>query len=207
MPGLVRKCAPILALLLGLVSVRVLAEEPEAFALVPAASTEIRAGKVAGVEGTATTAAQRFLVDGLDVLQPVLVVLTAEQSNDDIRVRLAKWSWDDSQREGSTRGQGVWSSRLRTQGELRIAVWSPESSARYQLAVWVGDKTTPAMRPILVPFDEYQRQHGEAGGGGAPRSAARSILGGGQPILWAIAGLLSVIVVLLAVVVLKGGRK
>jgi hypothetical protein len=180
--------------------------------ITPEADSNLPAGgKIAAFEGVTSDAQHRFVVQDLKITQPVLVMLTARNEGDDLQLQLAKYSFDRPERTGSTKAERSQIFRIRTEGDLKIAVSGPQAGMPYQLLVWTGDSIQPPFDPVLVPPAEYQLLAATAktpAGGGAPAAAlpaaaAAPVSAGTSPVLWVIAGLLFLIVALLAVVVLK----
>ena len=122
---------------------------------------DISNGKIAMVEGDAGPEGVRFVVNKLDILQPVAVTLaTVDDPGADLRLSLWKYAEDTVQRDGSTRGAGVVSFQFRTEDDVQIRVVSPDGPKRYRLAVWAGD---PVEIPVPSPFVS---QAGFTGGSG-----------------------------------------
>lgn len=150
---------------------------------------ELPPGKYAFVEGTADSQGHRFFLDNLSTLQPITVTLVAEDAEDDLRLQLSKYRWDEADRKGTTRGEGSVSFKLRTAGELKMLVTAGGEPRPYTLAVWVGETLEPEMKPVLIPSRNYDGE--------------RSSGGGGSTVLWVIVGLLLAVVVLLVLVLTK----
>jgi hypothetical protein len=125
---------------------------------------DIANGRIAMVEGETDAEGVRLVVDGLSVLQPVGVLLTAFDKNDDLQLSLWKYAEDDIQRQGSTRGEGFVSFQFRTEDDLQLRVVSPDGPKRYRLAVWAGDEVDV---PVPSPF-VAQGAMAAASGGGTP---------------------------------------
>jgi len=121
-------------------------------------------GSIAVATGTTGSEPLRFLVDGLGAYQPVSVVATTGNPTVPVRVALAKTNWKEELRSATTEQDGGATLQLRTQGELRITVTSPNGgTVPLVLAVWAGEDLKPPVESFLVPVKEYPR--GTAGAG------------------------------------------
>lgn len=161
-------------------------------------------GKIVALEGKTDTVAHRFVVQGLKITEPVSVMVTATNPGDDLQVQLAKYSFDHPDRSGSTKTDRSQLFRLRTEGDLKISISGPQAGMPYQLLVWKGDQIQPPLDPVLLPPAEYARLAPvSTKGAAAPLSPAVAVTSSTSPVLWVIAGLLFVVVALLAVMVLR----
>jgi hypothetical protein len=177
------------------------AEDAPAFKLELKPADGLPNGKVATLQGTANPAGDKFFVEAIGVLQPVVVTLVAKQKGDVIKLVLAKQRWDEDLRHGETGPDGMLTMKLRTQGELRMIV-SGEGDKPYNLIVWVGDEVKPDFdaAPALAPMtDAAKAGSGTAARPGGAGSGTTGIV---------IAVLLGVVIVLLVIVLKrKGGSK
>ena len=151
-------------------------------------------GRVATLEGTANPAGDKFFVEAVGVLQPVVVTLVAKNKGDAIKLVLGKQRWDEDLRHGTTGPDGMVTFKLRTQGEVRMTV-SGEGDKPYNLIVWVGDEVKPdfAAAPVITPM----KDHKEAGGAAAGSNTTGIV----------IAGVLGVLIVMLVVWLKRKGAK
>jgi hypothetical protein len=152
----------------------------------------LKDGKIAIVQGAVDGSGYRFVVENLDVLQPVAVTVLGADPNDEVNLRLAKKSWDESAREGSTRGSGERTFKVRTHGDMRIVVTSKEGLKPFQLVVWAGDERQVPIPPIFA-----------TGVTAADADGGRTGSSGTSPALWTIAGLCAIAVILLAVIAFR----
>jgi hypothetical protein len=131
-------------------------------------------GKVATLQGTANPAGDKFFIEAVGVLQPVVVTLVAKNKGDAIKLVLGKQRWDEDLRHGVTGPNGMVTFKLRTQGEVRITV-SGEGDKPYNLIVWVGDEVKPdfAAAPAITPMKDYKgaKAAGATPGGGSNNTA------------------------------------
>ncbi len=123
--------------------------KPKAYRLELKARPELPSGTIAMAEGTAAPAGVRFLAENLSILQPVTVTVLAKTPDQDLQVTLAKYRFDQSDRKGSTKGKGIYTTHLRTQGDLRIIVTAPRPTP-FQLVVWAGKEVERPMKPVVV---------------------------------------------------------
>ncbi len=170
-------------------------EGPTTYTLKLEPNADIATGKIGIVGATADSErGDHYVVENLNILQPVEVVVVTRSPKDEVKVQLCKHLWDQPEQEGSTAGKGFVSFKFRTEGDLKIKVAAPSGECPYQLAVWAGE---PLKRTPPSPFVSMAAfRKGQAGAAGWASS----------PVLWVIAGLLGLVVVLLAVIVLKKQR-
>jgi hypothetical protein len=137
-------------------------------------------GKVATLQGTANPAGDKFFVESVGVLQPVVVTLVAKNKGDAIKLVLAKQRWDEDLRHGTTGPDGMVTFKLRTQGELRMVV-SGDGDKPYNLIVWVGDEVKPdfAAAPAITPMKDHKvSKAGGAAGSNTTGIVIACVLGG-----------------------------
>jgi hypothetical protein len=168
---------------------------PDAFRIVLKKIPELDKGKIMMAEGTAGPDGVKFVGTNFSILQPVIVTVLAKNPDDDVRVQLSKYRYDQADRKGSTKGSGIYTTKLRTQGDLKVVV-SASTPTPFQLVVWAGDEVERAIKPVVVT--NPARVAGKtSGAGGMP---------GGSMVLWVIAIALLAVVGLLAAMLLKGKR-
>lgn len=166
------------------------------FRVVPKQDPRVPNGKVMALQGTVGQGGEKFIVEGLGILQPVEVTLLSKDPDADLTLQVCKFDWKKPERSGSTKGTGVQTFKLRTEGDLKIFVASSQGERPYQLVVWVGDEIRPAIRPAFIPKEDYKKMKGGMGGG----------FGIGSAVLWIIAVLLAAILIVL-IIFLKRGRR
>jgi hypothetical protein len=169
---------------------------PNAYRIEFKAIPELKQGKIAMAEGTAGPDGVKFAAENISILQPIVVTVLAKNPDDDVRVGLSKYRYDQFDRTGSTKGKGIYTTRLRTQGDLKVVVSAPTPTP-FQLVVWAGDEVQRQMKPVVVA------DRAMIAGKKAPGGAAS---GGGSMVMWVIAIALLAIVGLLATIVLRGKR-
>jgi len=167
-----------------------------AYKLEPRAISDLEYGQVVMLEGTADAEGDRYYLEDLNIRQPVSVTLLTQSAEHDLRLILSKYQYDETEKEGFTKGKVRLTLETRTQGEMKIQVKSPEASRTYQLLVWIGDEVLPKMAPVIISMQDYEMdsQNGEASDGF------------GGTVLWVIAILLGGILALLGVMVFRGNR-
>lgn len=161
---------------------------------------DIPKGKVAVMRGEADGQGHRFLVRGLDVMQPVAVTAFAEKTGVALHTAVYKENWEQAVRDEATGARGRVNLRFRTDGDF--GVWLKGEGAEpvpYYLVVWAGD---PLEVPVPSPFRKATAAELSAGG------AAAAAGGGLGTTAWLaiVAGLLVVIGGLL-LLVLRGQRR
>ena len=168
-------------------------------------------GKLAVIQGAVDGSGLRFLVENLDILQPVAVTLLSVRPEDALTLRLAKDSWDERAREGTTEGTAQQTFKIRTQGDMRIVVNSVAGVKPFQLIVWAGNEVKVPTPSIFVAAGNTSagtvRPPGAAAEGSSFDGPSRREA---PVVLWVIAGLIGIAVLLLAVIVfrrfgMKGG--
>jgi hypothetical protein len=165
---------------------------PKSWRLQPKPYPTLENGKAALVEGTAKPAGDRFFVENISIIQPVAVTIIAQNPEDDVKLALSKFRFDEADRTASTKGTGKATIKLRTQGEMKIVV-SSEKPAKYQLAVWLGNELRPQPPPVVLNPTQMAEKNGGPSG-------ARFVM------LWA-GGLGLVLVGVLAAVATRRRRK
>lgn len=150
---------------------------------------QIEHGKATVVKGDAGTQPHRFVVDGVNMNMPIVVLARPLRPTDSVDVRLTKYGWDQVLRQATAKGEPV-ALKFRTEGEFQISVTAAKPTP-YRLFVWVGDEAKPDMRPVFVKASEYKESTSSGAGGGA------------SPVMWVIAIALVAIAGLLGVLVLR----
>lgn len=126
-------------------------DEPAAFVVEPTEDAAIPRGKLAYLEGVASTAGAWLKVPALKVDQAVQIVLLSGDAAAPVTMELRKFHWTAPLRRASTDHEGRCTERLRTQGDLFIKVLSVQGEQPYRLLVWVDEQSVPTMTPALVP--------------------------------------------------------
>ncbi len=122
---------------------------PRSYRLQLKASDALPAGKAAFVQGTSSPAGDRFFVENLSIIQPVVVTVISRNPDDDVKLQLSKYRFDTFDKTASTKGSGRASIKLRTQGEMKIVV-SGAGASQYQMVVWAGDELKPEPPTVVL---------------------------------------------------------
>lgn len=159
----ISKAAVLLVMIFtGLGQVSMGQEEVKQYKLTFKNFPEVGPGQYSPVEGTVGSVGHEFYMDGLDVLQPLAIVLQAEDSSANLQLQLRSYSWAGSLREKATDNEGRAIFRVRSTEDLYARVVSPEETEEsYQLVVWKGepitvDQVAEEFRPVVVPESEYE---------------------------------------------------
>lgn len=146
----------------------VLAQEPPAqvYRLEPKPMEGIEHGKAVVVKGEVGPQPHRFVVDGLNMNMPVVVLLRSVRADDAVDIKLTKYAWNQPLRAGQATGEPL-SFKFRTEGEFQLGVSSQAADTPYRLLVWVGEEVEPELRPVVVKASEFQEAD-EDGGSGSP---------------------------------------
>lgn len=152
-------------------------EERPAFKLELKPAPKLPSGKVVTIQGTGTPEGDRFFVEAVGVLQPVVVTLIAQKKGDALKLVLAKQRWDESLRTADVGPEGQVTLKLRTQGELRIIVTAQGEPKPYWLVVWVGDEVKPELAPVLTPMKGHKAAAGGKGGSSTGSIVIAAVIG------------------------------
>lgn len=144
------------------VPVPALAADPpaRAYRLEPGVVPDLPAGRASMVRGTASPAPQRYYVEHMHMMVPVVVTLRPLERNARLDLAVGKYPWEPPLRQGTVRDGEPVSFRFRTQGEFQVTVSSPQEGTPYKLLVWVGDEVKPQLAPVVVPASQYSGGRG-----------------------------------------------
>ena len=153
----VRKVIFALAALV-LASASLLAQEPQldegGRKLVLKKIPDIEQGVASLLTGTTGAEGDRFYVEHLTMFQPAMVVLMAADVDKPLRMKLAKFRYDEIAWTGETGDSGAVSHPFRTQGEVKIEVEpvnpEPGVTTAYSLIVWAAELPAPDLPPPAV---------------------------------------------------------
>jgi hypothetical protein len=135
---------------------------PKAFKIEPKAWAESKHAKVAKIAGIADDKGQRFVLQGLTTLQPVVLSVEAKNPGDTFTLSVFKSGWKDAKRQVSTATTPLAVTEFRTYGDAQILVASASGAKPFVLRVVVGEEASRPMRAAFVPMGEYRRRHPEA---------------------------------------------
>jgi hypothetical protein len=77
-----------------------------------------------------------YFVKGLNIFQPVYFKLYTNDNKNIIKVFLAKESWKQADKFGTTDKNGIWHIPFRTEGSFGIMVVTPRKNIEYAITVW-----------------------------------------------------------------------
>lgn len=107
-------------------------------------------------QGVTAAALARFAVEGLDVAQPVTVVVSSGDIAKPLNVVIVKDNFDEPEQNATTGSDGTATIQLRTHGDFGIGVSASGGAAvPFMLAVWAGDITPPETQSFLAPVANY----------------------------------------------------
>ena len=161
--------------------------QPKVIRLEPKKMDGVDVGKAVVVKGGAGPKPHRFALEKLTFQTPVVVALRPVNKGDEVSVKIAKYAWNQPDRQGSTSGE-LLRYAFRTEGEFQISVDAKKPNTPYRLLVWVGDEIKPQLRPVVVKASEFTGKKESSGGG---------------VVMWVIAGALIAIVALLGALLLR----
>lgn len=151
-----RLSAPRLVALCLLLSAPLNAQDPPPFKLAFEADPSLGPGKIAVAEGVTAKKLARFAIEGLDVAQPVSIVVSTGDLSRPVDVMVVKDSFSDPLHKATTGADGTATIQLRTHGDFGVGVSAPGgASVPFMLAVWAGDITPPESQSFLAPVSNY----------------------------------------------------
>jgi hypothetical protein len=172
-------CILVVVTLLARGPVRAQAQPPQVqvFEIMLREDPIVKPGRVGAVEGVTDHKGHHFLVQNLDILQPVAVALVAREpalpmklqlmKHNPVKLPFMKHDWNQPDRSGVTDAKGVATFRVRTQGDMKIRVTSETpQGGPYSLVVWAGDEMQLDMGNVLMPMQKSQQRQS-----GVPRDA------------------------------------
>ena len=175
--------------------------------------------RAAVYQGEVATTPHVFTLDGLTVLTPVSVTLSAEPGSG-LRLKLSKVA-EEPLREGEVGPDGTISFTFKTEGGFIAKVSGSGKQTPYRLAVLAGREAKPKLFPATMSYEEFEKHEtrlpigerikalGNSKPAPAPPPAAAIPpapgKGGGvpTPLLYAIFAVLVVIAALLGFIALR----
>jgi hypothetical protein len=131
--------------------------EPEARSLMQIEvkpDERIPEGKSAFIKGGADKIGDKYLVEGIELTQPIHVGVFTKNAGEKVRVRIVKDDWEHAEREENTNDTGKAEFKFRTFDNFKIWVTADQETP-YQLMVWIGDEINTNQPPVAVPASEY----------------------------------------------------
>jgi hypothetical protein len=154
-------CILVIVTFLAPETARAQVQQPQVFGITLREEPTAKPGRVGAIQGVTDQEGHRFLIEDLDIMQPVVVALVAREPAHPLKLQLLKYDWNKPDRSGVTSADGIATFRVRTQGEMKIFVTSETpQAAPYYLLVWVGDEIQPEMGTVLVPPKAYKQPKG-----------------------------------------------
>jgi len=118
------------------------------------ADDRIPEGKSAFIQGQADKLGDKYLIEGIEIAQPIHVGVFTEHTDDKVRVRIIKDDWEKAEQEQSTNDTSKAEFKFRTFDNFKIWVTADQETP-YQLMVWIGDELEISQPSIAVPASEY----------------------------------------------------
>lgn len=169
------------------------------FRITPQPDDRVASGKAMFLQGKTDALGVRFVVDELDVMQPVTVALYTQSVEDDVRLQIVKdGSWEHPVREARTGSERIAEFDFRTFDSFNIRV-DADNPTDYQLAVWVGDALPEEPPAIAVPASEYREPADSARG----ENAADGRRGGAISLSYLEIGLIVALLVVIGAFLLR----
>jgi hypothetical protein len=113
------------------------------------------------MEGETENEAIRFLANGTDLIQKVMVTIYSPDKNSGIKVSIVKDDWEDSKIGGSTEN-GFFQEGFNTAGKFGIVVTSDIPNINFRLAVWTSGEIKPFMGNLFVPVAQNTTSSGSS---------------------------------------------
>jgi hypothetical protein len=152
------------------------AAEPIAYPLEGEKPAALVNGRIAFAEGVADRTGHRFMLQNLEIVQPVGLAVVTMNDDEPVEMLLGQDRWDQTIRSATT-SHGTAGFQLRTQGDILISVKSKtEKPSHYLLIAWVGDPVQPKTPALL-----------KQGGGAAPPRWTTWLVAGGLLVLLVVA--------------------
>lgn len=185
----------------------------------PKADARVKAGKLSVVGGQTNEQGVRFVINNLDIMQPIAITLASAEAGSKLKLAVYKESPGQPLVAKETDGAGAASANFRTADSVQLMVSGP-AGAKYQLMTWVGPRvevgTTAAFVPIDragaplvqgVPLTPPAQAGTSAAGGGNPQTAQTTAQLAIPTYVTVLLGLILVALVVLIVVVARGRGK
>ena len=90
-----------------------------------------------------------YFVKGLSMYAPTYFGLNSTDPAADIKVNLCKENWHSFHQTGDVKGNGIWKSQFKTEGDFGIMVIANKKPVRYVLLVWTGDEMKIEMPSVF----------------------------------------------------------
>lgn len=120
--------------------------------LEPRPDPRLMAGRISVIGGITNEEGVRFVINGLDIMQPVQAVLASESPGTALRLLVYKETPDRALLDRATDARGAADVKFRTADSVQMRVTGPAGS-RYQLMTWVGPRVVRPSLPLFTAID------------------------------------------------------
>ncbi|HSE47961.1 MAG TPA: hypothetical protein VLA96_02005, partial [Terriglobales bacterium] len=118
----------------------------------PKADERVRAGKLSIVGGMTNEQGVRFVIDQIDIMQPIAITLASEDAAKKLKLAIYKDSPEHALFAKETEANGAVTAKFRTAESVQLQVSGP-AGAKYQLMTWVGPTVVVPTPTAFVPID------------------------------------------------------
>jgi hypothetical protein len=119
----------------------------------PKADARLKAGKLSVVDGVTNEEGVRFVINNLDIMQPVSITLATEDAAKKLKLAVYKESPQQALVSKETDASGGATAKFRTAESVQLLVSGP-AGAKYQLMTWVGPVVAVRTPTAFVPIDK-----------------------------------------------------
>lgn len=120
--------------------------------IAPEKDARVKAGKLSVVGGQTNEAGVRFVINNLDILQPMEIVLAAEDAAKPLTLLVYKDAPEHALLKKATDAGGTVVAKFRTGESVHLLVSGP-AGAKYQLMTWQGPRVEVPTPTAFVPID------------------------------------------------------
>ena len=110
--------------------------------------------KSAYLEGTLESGELKLKVEGLSILQRVMINIVAADPNQPIDIVLLKNHWDDVVADKKNLG-GLFEKSFHVYGNFGIKISSKYPEAKFYVAVFTSPELKPSLQHLFYPADQY----------------------------------------------------
>jgi hypothetical protein len=181
--------------------------------IVPEQNPDVPVGKTSVIGGQTTPDGVRFVINNLDIMQPIEIALATDDASKPLTLSVYKDAPAQALLEHATDAGGVYVAKFRTADSVQLQVKGP-AGAKYQLMAWVGPPIEVPTPSALVPIDA-QGVPLAAGvtltppanaGGTAPAQTAANTLQVPASVTILLGLILVALVVIIVVLMRRGGK-
>jgi hypothetical protein len=120
--------------------------------IAPEKDARVRAGKLSVVGGQTNEAGVRFVINHIDILQPMEIVLATEDAAKPLTLQVYKDAPEHALLKKATDAGGTVVAKFRTDESVHLMVSGP-AGAKYQLMTWQGPRVEVPTPTPFVPID------------------------------------------------------